>query len=207
MSCRGWSTSAHRQSVRRRIDAGFVRRTGSAGHPDRSRTIVHIPRHSIFGRGTFRSADFPAGCGVAMRRTELHQAMVDRARETGVTLAWGSRVVGLTADGVALDNRSLQCRWVIGADGSEFESPPLGGLRGNASRIIPFRISAALSRCAVDRVHGNLLGRGRTDVRNACEPIGSVRGAHHRDSHLRMEQALSQFPELSRRLGRGSIDR
>lgn len=37
-------------------------------------------------------ADFPNGIGVGIRRTRLHQRMIDRAREVGARLIWGNRV-------------------------------------------------------------------------------------------------------------------
>ena len=69
------------------------------------------------GEGTSVEADFPSGAGIAMRRTRLHEALIDRAVEVGVSLLWGTRVTGLSNEGVSLDRQKIRCRWVIGADG------------------------------------------------------------------------------------------
>lgn len=135
-----------------------------------------------------------------MRRTELHRAMVDRARETGVTLAWGSRVVGLTADGVALDNRSLQCRWVIGADGQNSRVRRWAGLEATRRESFRFGFRRHYLAAPWTEFMEIYWGAGAqmyvTPVNQSEVCVALIT----RDSHLRMEQALSQFPELSRRL-------
>ena len=65
---------------------------------------------------------FPGLPGRGVRRTELHDALVQRAEACGVTLRWGSRAVGLnqTAEDVTLDLHEevpLTARWLVGADG------------------------------------------------------------------------------------------
>lgn len=86
--------------------------------------------------GLFR----PPARGLGIRRTVLHQAMVERAEELGVELLWGERVIGLAGSpdlgdptdpvdppdpldprgpiGVRTSaGRTLVGRWLIGADG------------------------------------------------------------------------------------------
>jgi len=89
----------------------------------------------FLGEGASVEANFPSDSGIAMRRPCLHQALVDRASETGVTLLWGRRVVGLTEGGVALDGHdtprhNLRCRWVVGADGQNSRVRRWAGLDG-----------------------------------------------------------------------------
>src|SRR5450755_3231835 len=40
-------------------------------------------------------ADFPNGTGYGIRRTVLHQLLVDRATEVGASFCWGERITGL----------------------------------------------------------------------------------------------------------------
>jgi flavin-dependent dehydrogenase len=64
-------------------------------------------------------ANFPVGAGVGMRRTMLHQKMIDRATAVGVTLLWETPVMGLADGGVILaDGRRVSARWIVGADGA-----------------------------------------------------------------------------------------
>src|SRR5580658_4046203 len=46
----------------------------------------------FLGSGVSVDASFPNGTGAGIRRTYLHQALIDRADESGATLLWGVRV-------------------------------------------------------------------------------------------------------------------
>ncbi|MCU1257791.1 MAG: monooxygenase, FAD-binding, partial [Bryobacterales bacterium] len=61
------------------------------------------------GAGRSVEANFPRGRGIGIRRTALHEALVQTAVRAGVELRWASPVSDL--DG-------LNARWIIGADGS-----------------------------------------------------------------------------------------
>src|SRR4051794_38260866 len=63
---------------------------------------------------------FPGSGGLGVRRTELHAALVRRARSAGVDLRWGVKAEGLdmaAANGVRTDQGLLTARWIVGADG------------------------------------------------------------------------------------------
>jgi flavin-dependent dehydrogenase len=62
-------------------------------------------------------ANFPETTGVGVRRTVLHQKMVERARECGVKLLWNTPVSGLTPNGAIVGGKVMSVKWVIGADG------------------------------------------------------------------------------------------
>ncbi len=62
-------------------------------------------------------ASFPGMAGVGVRRTVLHQKMVERAQECGVSLQWNTPVSGLTREGALLGETPVNAKWVIGADG------------------------------------------------------------------------------------------
>jgi flavin-dependent dehydrogenase len=62
-------------------------------------------------------ADFPHGAGYGIRRTVLHQLLVDRATEAGISLHWGARITGLSAAGVGIGGQHVGYRWLICADG------------------------------------------------------------------------------------------
>jgi len=73
-------------------------------------------------------ADFPHGTGYGIRRTVLHQLLIDRATETGVSLQWGTRITGLSAEEVAIGERHVRCRWLLCADGHNSLLRRLAGL-------------------------------------------------------------------------------
>lgn len=62
-------------------------------------------------------ADFSGQSGFGIRRTILHQKMVERAEECGVTLLWNTSVAGLTSEGAILGDKIIKAKWIVGADG------------------------------------------------------------------------------------------
>lgn len=73
-------------------------------------------------------ADFPHGRGVGIRRTLLHQALVQGAEDAGVTMLWGARVSAAREGTVLVDGRAVACGWVIGADGHNSQVRRWAGL-------------------------------------------------------------------------------
>jgi flavin-dependent dehydrogenase len=63
------------------------------------------------------TANFPEGQGLGIRRTRLHEALIDAADKCGVNLLWRTPVAGIASDAVRLNSRSVKVRWVVGADG------------------------------------------------------------------------------------------
>jgi flavin-dependent dehydrogenase len=74
--------------------------------------------------------DFPHGSGIGIRRTLLHQSLVDCAREKGVKMLWGARVSGIKPGAVLVDGRAVSCRWIVGADGQNSQVRRWSGLSG-----------------------------------------------------------------------------
>jgi flavin-dependent dehydrogenase len=140
------------------------------------------------------------GTGLGIRRTHLHQALIDRAEQAGATLLWGTRVTGLHPGGVTLDRGAVTCRWVIGADGENSRVRRWAGLDrpDRASRRFGFRRHYQVepwSDC-VEIYWGS-------GYQIYVTPIGGGEicvVAISRDSHLRLDGALQPFPELFERL-------
>ncbi len=63
------------------------------------------------------TAEFPAGSGIGVRRTVLHQRLLHRARGVGVEMRWGARVCEVRDNAVLMDGETARFRWLIGADG------------------------------------------------------------------------------------------
>ena len=65
------------------------------------------------GAGVSVAAAFPGEPGVGIRRTCLHELLIDRASEVGVSMLWGTRVNGLSGETVLLDGAggSVPLEW------------------------------------------------------------------------------------------------
>lgn len=77
---------------------------------------------------------FPHAGGLGVRRTELHQALVQRAEEVGVDLRWGVKAEGLGA-GVETDQGTFEARWIVGADGLRSHVRRWAGLEGGEEAL------------------------------------------------------------------------
>ena len=63
-------------------------------------------------------AEFQSGRGIGIRRTLLHECLVEQAEKSGVNFLWKTPVVGLDSTGVRLNSGLVPARWIIGADGA-----------------------------------------------------------------------------------------
>ena len=162
------------------------------GHPFRG--IRFCDRESAV------EAAFPHGHGLGMRRTALHQMMVNQAIDAGVRLAWGVRVTGISGEGVVVDGRLVRSRWIAGADGGHSPVRRWAGLDAchHESRRFGFRRHyrvAPWTECM--EIHwGDRCQLYITPV--AGEEVCVV--LISRDQHLRLDDALPGFPAVQRRL-------
>ncbi len=76
------------------------------------------------------AARFPSGHGLGVRRTLLHQALLERSEAVGVDLRWQTRVTGLTEDGVTTASGQLCADWIVAADGLRSKLRRWAGLEG-----------------------------------------------------------------------------
>jgi flavin-dependent dehydrogenase len=63
-------------------------------------------------------AAFPAGRGIGIRRTVLHELLVKRAEDCGVQFLWNTPVSGILPGGVQTSRGLVSAKWIVGADGS-----------------------------------------------------------------------------------------
>jgi len=149
------------------------------------------------------SADavFPGGsCGLAIRRTSLHNLIMQRAAQSGAELLWRTCVTGIAHDGVYLGHRFVRARWIVGADGSnsrvrqwaELDSGPQPRLRYAFRRH--YRVKPWSDHMEVywgARCQGYATAVSSEEV---CVAVAS------HDSNLRSEEALLELPALGARL-------
>src|SRR5579863_296796 len=153
----------------------------------------------VSGRASV-DASFPNGTGAGIRRTHLHQALIDRSQETGAKLLWGVPVKGLTKTGVMLEGGPVECRWVVGADGENSRVRRWAGLEGARSKSLRFGFRRHYRITPWTDCVEIYWGSG---CQIYVTPIGHEEMcvvAMSRDSHLRLDQVLPMFPELFGRL-------
>ncbi len=76
-------------------------------------------------------AAFPGEAGVGIRRTRLHQVLVESALDAGVTTAWRAKATAIESKGVRIGERLIECRWIIGADGVDSQTRRWAGMEAN----------------------------------------------------------------------------
>lgn len=169
---------------------------------------LHLPSTESFpfrgirftGSGVQVEADFPDGHGLGMRRTALHQVLLDHAARIGVSLMWNTRVRGLDAHGAILDGLVLQARWVIGADGHQSLVRRWAGLdhyRFSLRRFgfrRHFRIAPWSDYAEIYWGPGCQIYVTPVGAREVCVAVIS------KNEHLRLEEALLHFPDVRSRL-------
>ncbi len=151
-------------------------------------------------RDSHVQAEFPQGHGLGLRRTALHQLMVEQAAAAGVRMAWGVRVTGINSDGVMANDQMVRARWMIGADGAHSPVRRWAGLDACAheSRRFGFRRHYRVAPWSeFMEIHwGDACQLYITPI-SASEVCVVLISS---DSHLRLEDAMPQFPEVQERL-------
>jgi menaquinone-9 beta-reductase len=148
---------------------------------------------------------FPSGIGRGIRRTLLHDALIQRAEQAGASLLWETRVEGVPGRAVRLNGETVSYRWLIGADGNE-------------SRIRKF------ARLETGSAYGRRIGLRRhfrvqpwsdcveiywgDDCQAYVTPIARDQvcvALIARERPTSFEAAMAQFPKLVKRLAPGEV--
>jgi menaquinone-9 beta-reductase len=149
--------------------------------------------------GLSAEGHFPQAHGVGIRRTVLHNAMVERAQALGVSLLWRSPVTGLHPEGVTLATHFVRSRWIVGADGSNSLVRRWAGLERKSEHTrVAFRRHYRLSPWSefMEVYWGARCQIYVTPVASeeVCVTVAS------RDPQMRLDKALKMFPDLGSRL-------
>ena len=161
-----------------------------------------IPFRGIrfIGEGRVAEGTFPQGYGLGIRRTTLHQSLVDRAAEAGVQFLWGTRVRSIGRGEACLDSGKVQCRWIIGADGQNSLVRKWAGLdrgRPRETRIgfrQHFRVAPWSDFVEVHWGRRCQIVVTPVSQEEVCLVLTS------RSPQLRLKEALNDFPEITRKL-------
>lgn len=147
---------------------------------------------------------FASGTGAGIRRTRLHQMLLDRALECGVACRFKTRAAGIGPDFVALaDGQRIGARWIVGADGQGSQVCAWAGLdagrKQGGARRYGFR-----RHYQVERAPEYVEVHWHDEFQVFVTPVstGEVGVAMlTRNRSARLDYALERLPELRRRLG------
>jgi len=136
------------------------------------------------------TAEFPSRPGLGIRRTTLHRILQEHAASAGAELRWGE----------SIDFGSVRAAWMIGADGENSLVRRWSGLERVARerRRFGFRRHYAIAPWT-DRMELYWADRCQVYITpvsadSVCVAVLSA------DPHLRLDEALQNFPELEGRL-------
>jgi menaquinone-9 beta-reductase len=146
------------------------------------------------------AAHFECGPGIGIRRLQLHSLLVERCRQLGVRLTWGSHVQVAEKQPFRLDGEPCLYRYAIGADGQSSRVRLAIGL--GRGKILSRRFGA---RChyrlrpwsRLVEVHWGNLGQAY------ITPVGEQEicvATVARDPRAKMEEVLAGLPALRARL-------
>jgi flavin-dependent dehydrogenase len=152
------------------------------------------------------TANFSSGEGIGLRRVVLHSLLVDRARDLGVRLRWGTPVTLNTGQPPTLDGERVTYRYLIGADGQSSRVRTWAGLnRGTLhTRRFGFRMHyrvAPWSRCV--EVHWGLPGQAYVTPVGADEICVAV--VTRFPGLVRTAQVIESIPALREKLRHAEI--
>ena len=141
------------------------------------------------------------GAAFGLRRSVLHDLLVRRASELGVTFRWGTRVTELNSSSARLDGALFPFHWLVGADGQKSMIRKWAGLgpRRVHSARFGFRCHYAIAPWSdfVEVYWGEhcqiyVTPTGPDEI---CLAVLTS------DPQMRVERALQHFPVVARRLG------
>ena len=154
----------------------------------------------FIGEGRRAEGAFPQGYGLGIRRTILHQALVERAAEAGVQSLWETRVKRIGRGEVWLNSNKVLCRWIIGADGQNSLVRKWAGLdRGRPQEARfgfrqHFRIAPWTDFVEVHWGRHCQIVVTPVSQDEVCLVVTS------RSSQLRLKEALTEFPDITGKL-------
>ena len=142
-------------------------------------------------------ARFHQGVGLGIRRTTLHQQLVNAATLAGVRLLWERRATALADGRVLLDGETVRCRWVIGADGQNSRIRQSAGLGDAVNERVRFGFRQhyrVKPWCELVEVHWGDCGQMYVTPISADEVCVAFITCQ---KTLRLHEAIGCFPQLA----------
>ena len=150
--------------------------------------------------GQKAEAPFPRGTAYGIRRTVLHQILVDHAANASASLAWQAPVSDLHREGAVVAGELVRARWVVGAEGGASHVRRWAGLDAHRRNDVRFAFRRHYRVAPwTDFVELHWGRRSQFYV----TPVGPAEvcvATVSDDRTLRVDDALAEFPELAARL-------
>ena len=154
----------------------------------------------FLGYGSAVGARFSRGVGLGIRRTRLHEILVEQAQAAGVQLRWGTPVTAIRDGSVVAGDSRTAFRYLAGADGGNSNVRRWAGLDQSARdgvrfgfrrhyRVEPWSNSVEVHWAPRCQIYV-------TPVAADCVCVALL----VRQQDQRLDQALRLFPEVERRL-------
>jgi flavin-dependent dehydrogenase len=178
-----------------------LRQLGIAIPPDEAFPFRGI---RFLSHGMKAEAAFPHGHAYGIRRTQLHQLILDHAASVGVDTLWQSPITQFHPEGVVVGGEFVHASWIVGADGSASRTRKLAGLDPRMStskqktlrfgfrrhyRIPPWSDFMELHWGTQSQIYVT-----PTSDEEVCIALVSS------NPKLRLGEALTEFPELATRV-------
>ncbi|MGI8988562.1 MAG: NAD(P)/FAD-dependent oxidoreductase [Bryobacteraceae bacterium] len=157
------------------------------------------------GAGAAVDASFPHGSALGVRRTVLHPLLVERAEQAGVELLWGTRVNAIADSTVDVNGLQVRARWIVGADGQTSRVRRWAGLDGHHHKSERFGFRRHYRVEPWTDCMEIYWGAGCQIYTTPVGPAEVCVALTSRDSHLRLDEALARFPDLSLHLERAAV--
>ncbi|MDQ6706890.1 MAG: NAD(P)/FAD-dependent oxidoreductase [Acidobacteriota bacterium] len=151
----------------------------------------------LHGAGAAVDASFPNGSALGVRRTVLHPLLVERAEQAGVELLWRTRVNGIAGSMVDVDGRQVRATWIVGADGQNSRVRQWAGLDRHHNKSERFGFRRHYRVAPWTDCMEIYWGAGCQIYTTPVGPAEVCVALISRDSHLRLDETLASFPNLS----------
>jgi flavin-dependent dehydrogenase len=151
-------------------------------------------------------ASFSRGSGLGIRRTILHQQLVEAASSAGVPLLWRHRMTGLSQRQVLLDGETVSCRWIVGADGQRSRTRYQAGLEPESPGKVRFGMRQHFRIAPWSNfveVHWSGVGEMYVTPLRHDEVCVAFLASQ---KNMRFEHALPWFPALQSRLKNAIVE-
>jgi flavin-dependent dehydrogenase len=83
-------------------------------------------------------ASFPEGFGIGVRRTQLHERLIEHAEYVGAELSWNSRVELVDRNKTLVNGEPVSHKWLIGADGQASKVRRWSGLDSSPKKSVRY---------------------------------------------------------------------
>lgn len=146
------------------------------------------------------TARIARGQAFGVRRTKLHEMLAARAQSLGVSFLWNTRVLRFEPGWIETDGEAIGYRWLVGADGQNSLTRArmgMGNLRYRHSRFGFRRHYRVAPWTDVVEVHW---GKRCEMFVTPTAPDEVCIAVITNDSRVRIEQALTIFPDVAARL-------